>query len=89
MLKGSLQLVILHMLAERPMANWELLDEIYTISGMLPEEIKFKRTVQLLVDEGFITVSTWDSRPSMSLTPLGAALLARLERIQDCVRPSK
>ena len=81
-LKANLQLVILLALRRQPMSKWELLDEIYSRSGLLPEESEFKRIIILLLDGNFVEVLSEESQPRMSINTRGLELLSELESLQ-------
>lgn len=83
LLSANLQLVILSALRWRPMSNWELLDEIYSRTGLMPEDAELKRTIRLLVDGGFVQVPSKDSQSRMTINARGIELLSELAGLQQ------
>jgi hypothetical protein len=64
------------------MSKWELLDEIYSRTGLMPEEAEFKRTIQLLLDGRFVRTLSDESESRMSINTRGLELLSKLEGLQ-------
>ena len=86
-LSASLQLVILLALRRRPMNEWELSDDIYRKTGLVPEESEFRKTIRLLIGGGFVQVQRDESPPRMSVNARGLQLLSELEGFQrECFK---
>jgi hypothetical protein len=86
-LSASLQLVVLLALRGRPMNEWELSDDIYRKTGLVPEESEFRRTIRLLIGGGFVQVQREESQPRMSVNARGLQLLSELEGFQrECFK---
>jgi len=81
-LNAHLQLVILLALHWQPMTKWELLDEIYSRSSLMPEETEFNRIIQLLLDGGFVQLLSDEPQSRMSVNARGLELLSELEGLQ-------
>lgn len=82
-LKANLQLVILSALRSQPMDKWELIDEIYSRSGLRPEEEELRSTLDQLIREGFVAAAIEKCQTRMHINSLGLELLSRLENLQQ------
>ena len=71
-LKANLPLVILSALRSQPMSKWELIDEIYSRSGLRPEEEELRSALDLLIREGFMRPAVEQSQSRFTSLPLAS-----------------
>jgi hypothetical protein len=69
------------------MNEWELSDDIYRKTGLVPEESEFRETIRLLIGGGSVQVQSEESQPRMSVNARGLQLLSELEGFQrECFK---
>jgi len=82
-LNANLMRIVLLALRAKPMSEWELLDDIYGKSDLMPDSDEFKRTIQLLLEGGFVELMNNDRQPLVSVNNRGLELLSELEGVQN------
>jgi hypothetical protein len=78
-LSQNLTLVVLRLLRESRLSEWEILSRLHTRYGLNPSAREFERLEKELLGEGFALVEPDDAGGRLSITASGLKLLRALE----------
>ena len=79
-LEGNLLLILLKLLREGPLAQWEILDSLYHSFGLSPDERIFGELVQFLVSQGYLWIPAEGEVHQLQISRDGLKLLSEIER---------
>ena len=79
-LEGNLLLILLRLLREGPLAQWEILDSLYRSFGLSPDERIFGELVQSLGSQGYLSIRGEGKRHQLQISRDGLKLLSELEK---------
>ena len=83
--QGNLPLIILKLLRESPLGEWEILDSLYHSLRLAPNEREFERLIKSFVRLGYLQVVFWRKEPRLRINKAGLKLLSELEREQYAI----
>ncbi len=91
-LTQNLTLLVLTLLRESTLSEWEILARLHSRYGLNPSGREFGRLEKELVGEGFVVVEPGIGGDRLRITTAGTGVLARLQReynslVSNAVRP--
>ncbi len=78
-LSANLPLIVLRLLRESALSEWEILSRIHSSYGLSPSAHEFGRLEKSLVGEGYASVDSRLEGDKLQITTEGLRLLLRLE----------
>jgi hypothetical protein len=78
-LSQNLDLLVLRLLRESAMSEWQVLSRLHAMYGLEPSAREFARLEKRLVRDGFMVLETSDGDEKLRITPFGLDLLRRVE----------
>ena len=79
-LTQNLALLVLRLLRESSLSEWEILARLHARYGLSPSAREFGRLEKELVGEGFASVEPDAAGDRLQITTLGVGILMRLEK---------
>jgi DNA-binding PadR family transcriptional regulator len=76
---GNLMLIVLGLLADSELSEWELMNELFTRCASLPTSKEFRRLVDELVEGGYTSAAVEGGTRKLRITSHGRTLLRRLQ----------
>ena len=83
--EGNLPLIILRLLREMPLGEWEILDSLYHTLRLAPNEREFEKIIKSFVRLGYLQVVSWRREPRLRINKAGLRLLSELEREHNAI----
>lgn len=78
-LSKNLTLLVLRLLRESTLSEWEILSRLHSRYGFTPSAREFERLEKELQDGGYATLALRGERSNLQITTRGIGLLVRLE----------
>ena len=82
-LNGNLPLLVLGLLREADLCDWEILDSLYRRYGMTPETREFQNLLNSLVRQGYVEVRRSKDTYRLRVRESGMKLLSEFERVYE------
>lgn len=79
-LRENMLLIVLRLLREEDLSEWEILNMLHSQYGLTASHREFRRLYGLMTDGGYATVEPAGGGRRLRMTPAGANLLRRLEK---------
>ncbi len=83
--EGNLPLLILRLLRESPLGEWEILDSLFHSLRLQPNERELERLIKSFVRLGYLQVVRGRREPRLRINKAGLKLLSELEREQSAI----
>jgi hypothetical protein len=78
-LSANLPLLVLRLLRESSLSEWEVLSRLHSRYGLSPSAHEFGRLEKSLLGEGYARLDPWPGGDKLGITSEGLGLLRRLE----------
>lgn len=79
-LRENMLLIVLRLLREEDLSEWEILNLLHSQYGLTASPREFRRLCALMSNGGYATVEPVGTGRRLRMTPAGANLLRRLEK---------